>query len=1110
MALEMTTEPWLAGPAVGAPGHSAPQISGDHRNQSIHQLFDVQASLRPRAKAVLHHGRAMTYGELKERSDALAARLYDSGVRPGDFIGVCGSRSVDALVAFLGILKTGSAYVPLDDTYPPQRLQAMADDAGVQTVVTLPGSVCRVRRIRTRIELTGTGQPPVRPAQVPGGDVTPADCAYVMFTSGTTGRPKAVALPHRGVVRLATSDLVTQRPRPGERVLHAYALSSDSSTIEIWSALLNGGCLVLVDREELLSPVALEERLVAERVAVAYLTTGVFHHVARTRPQALRTLRFASAGGEALDPDLTRAVQAACPDTTVVNFYGPTENSVVSTAHLVRDLPPDQISVPIGRPLENSACYVVRDDGTLADAGEEGELLVGGDGLALGYLGDPDLTAARFVSPAFDTFDATPPPEPLTSEPSAAEASPSAGTSPSSGTSPSAGPAVRLYRTGDRVVRRPDGVLEYRARTDRQIKLRGYRIELDEVEARLRADDTVGEAVVELTGESLIGYVSPARPGTAVPLDRVRQDLAAWLPAAAVPARLLEVAEFPVTPAGKVDRRKLRALTDQEDRGGRGDRTGHTGHTGRGGRPDQAVSAPTTGPSAAPPATGEDSGLTDTLTDTLADVWQLVLRVRPATDDSFFGLGGDSLLAAEAVNRTLAALGIDPRHGSSLIRGLLQAPTLGGFAAAVAAVQDGRAPTTAPVVTTDLRAEARLGSPLPERRGPAPDWQRPKDVLLTGASGFVGAFLIDSLLRTTDARVHCPVRGRDSAHAQQRVLANLARFGLSPADGDAERIVCFPADLAEPGLGLAAGHAEKLADSLDLVIHSAAQVNFLYPYEALRRANVEGTKELIRLAAVRGVPVHFLSTVAVLAGFGTAGVGHVDEDLPLDHADRLTMGYAESKWVAEEVLRDAARQGVPVAVYRPYEITGDRRSGVCNTETAICSLFKTVAETGLAPDIPLPMDFVPVDYLADAIVHIATGRPTTDDTYHLTNPRPAAFQDVLDRMRAAGHTIQELPYDEWVEELVRHVAAHPTSATAPFVSLCVDRSNKADMSVKEMFFEGTFPTLGRDNVERALATSGLDCPPVDAQLLDRYLEFFYTTGYIERPAAPAPREGSHA
>lgn len=1009
MSLDTLTRPDTAGNTVPYP-----------RGATLPELFERQAALRPRANAATDHGRNLTYGELARRSDALAARLLDAGVRPGDAVGVCGDRSLDALVAFLGILKAGAAYVPLDVETPPQRSQAMAEDAGLNTVVTLPGCVCRIRRIRTKIALGATAGPV---AGFAGPAAAATDCAYVMFTSGTTGRPKPVAIPHRGVVRLAYSDLVTQRPRPGDRVLHGYGISSDASTIEIWSTLLAGACLVLVDRAELLSPEALQARIVDERVTIAYLTTGVFHHVARTRPQALRTLRFVSAGGEAMDPDLTRAVLHACPDTVVANLYGPTENSVVSTAYLVSDLPADTGAVPIGRPLENSSCAVLRADGTLADIGEEGDLVVGGDGLALGYLGDPELTARRFATT--DTGE-------------------------------------RLYRTGDRAVLLPGGELEYRARADRQIKLRGHRVELDEIEARLRAHDEVGEAVVDLDQETLTGYLTPAHPGPALPLDRIRRELTTWLPAAAVPARLIELDTFPVTSAGKVDRRRLRALA---------------------------------GAAAPAPESLDDGGPLDTL----AGIWHTVLRVRPAPADDFYALGGDSLLAAETVTRTLAALGIDARHGTALIHSLLRAPTLREFADAVAGVGT----HAAEIDEVDFDAEGRLDFEVPARRGPAPQWRTPRTVLVTGASGFVGAFLVDRLLRGTGARIYCPVRARDDAAARNRVLAALDRFGLAPPDTD--RLVCFPADLAQPGLGLEPARAARLTDTLDLVFHAAAQVNFLYPYSALRAANVEGTREILRLAAPRRVPVHFLSTIAVLAGFGTAGIHHVAEDRPLAHADRLTMGYAESKWVAEQVLADAAAHGVPVAVYRPYEITGDRRTGACNTETAICSLFKTISETGLAPDIPLPMDFVPVDYLADAIVHIATHRETRNRTYHLTNPRPATLADVLDRMRAAGHPITLLPYQDWVDDLVRHVAANPTSATAPFVSLCVDRGNKADMSVKEMYFAGTFPALDRTNTEQDLADSGLTCPPVDTRLLDGYLEYFYRTGYLNRPAAEGDR-----
>ncbi|MFD7662758.1 thioester reductase domain-containing protein, partial [Streptomyces sp. NPDC059788] len=423
---------------------------------------------------------------------------------------------------------------------------------------------------------------------------------------------------------------------------------------------------------------------------------------------------------------------------------------------------------------------------------------------------------------------------------------------------------------------------------------------------------------------------------------------------------------------------------------------------------------------------------------------------------------------------------------------------------ALRAGRAGRRAAPGPATEADFLREARLGLRLPAARGPAPDWRDPARVLVTGATGFVGAFLLDRLARVTRAELLCPVRARDAAHARRRVCSNAARYGLDAAPYE-HRLTCFPADLTAPRLGLSEERFGQLGEAAELILHAGAHVNFLYPYAALRPANVHGTRELVRLAAARRTPLHFLSTIAVLAGFGTAGVRQVAEDTPLAHADHLTMGYAESKWVAERMLTEAAEAGLPVAVHRPYEVTGEEHTGICNTETAISSLFRVIAETGVAPDVPLPLDFVPVDHLAAAVVHLATHEPADGRTYHLTNPRPARLADMLARMRAAGYGIRELPYDAWVTELVRHVARHPGSPTTPFVSLCVDRSNKSDISVKEMYLDDVFPRLGRANTDRGLAGSGLRCPPTDAALLDRYLAFFRSSGFLP---PPLPRGGT--
>ncbi|MEU5158463.1 amino acid adenylation domain-containing protein [Streptomyces sp. NPDC020875] len=1009
------------------------------RDSTLDQLFDAQAELRPDAPAVVHGDTVLSYGELRDRSRRLADVLYEAKVGQGDLVGVCGSRSPDALVALVGVLRTGAAYVPLDDSLPPERLQAMAEDAGLQVVVTTDAAGRQPRGLRLSVDVTALPKaPPGDPAGAGAGDR-----AYVMFTSGSTGRPKPVAVPHRGIVRLTTSEPALSGPGPDDRILFSCGLSSDASTIEIWSALVNGACLVIADQPELLSPPALEALLHERRVTMAYFTTSVLHLIARTRPAALRGLRHISAGGEALSPDLARAVLAACPGATLVNFYGPTENSVVATAHVVREVPEGAEDIPIGLPIANSTCLVLRADGEPAGPGDEGELYVGGDGLALGYPGDPALTEDRFVG------------HPLY-------------------------PGERLYRTGDRVVPAEDGTLRFVGRRDRQIKLRGHRVELDEVEARLRAQPGVGEALVlvgrTLGGEpSLTGFVTPGGAGAgAAPVpDRVVRGLREWLPDQAVPGRILVVDRFPVQPNGKVDHRGLAALADRRE----------------------------------PAAAGASREITG-LMDTVAEIWRTTLAVEPRPADGFFDIGGDSLLASETVVRTLSVLGLDAAHGSALIARLLADPTLEGFTASVAALREtgpaGQHPSLA-----RMTEDAEPGYPLPPVRGPAPRWRDPREVLLTGGTGFLGVFLLDRLLTATRARIHLPVRARDAEHARRRTAAARERYGLPPL-ADWDRVVCHPADLARPRLGLPDAVADELADTLDLVLHSGARVNFLYPYRELKAVNVDGTREVLRLAADRRVPVHFLSTVATLAGFGTAGIREVAEDTPLAHGDHLTLGYGESKWVAESLVLAAGDRGQPVSVLRPYEITGERRTGACNVETAICSLFRTIADTGVAPDIPLPIDFVPVDHTAAAIVHIATHDEPGKRVYHLTNPRPTTFRHVLDRMRAAGFGIRALPYRQWVAELVRHVAEHPTSPTAPFVAMCLDRSRAADMTVKEMFFDGTFPVLGRENTERALAGSGLECPPVDDALLDLYLEYFFRSGYIRRPDSAGAASGAGA
>jgi thioester reductase-like protein len=346
--------------------------------------------------------------------------------------------------------------------------------------------------------------------------------------------------------------------------------------------------------------------------------------------------------------------------------------------------------------------------------------------------------------------------------------------------------------------------------------------------------------------------------------------------------------------------------------------------------------------------------------------------------------------------------------------------------------------------------------------------------------------------------VHCLVRAADEAAARTRISQAAARYEL-PAPSP-ERVLPLAGDLAEPRLGLSERAFRGLAESIDVIYHAGALVNFIYPYQGLRAANVAGTAELIRLAGLRrGIPLHYVSSTAVLAGLGVSGTRQVTEETPLAHPELLRMGYVETKYVAEELLRAASLAGLPVAVYRPLDIVGSLRTGAWHTATEMCALIRFITDTGLAPDIDLPLDFVAADVCAAAIRHISVTEETAGRTYHLASPASAPLGVLVGRLRERGYRIAEVPYGDWVRALARRAARDPSHPMAAFLPLFVNRG-AAGLTVAEMYLSDVFPSYTRTNTERALRGSGIAFAPVSGPLLDRNIDRLIETGYLTAPS----------
>jgi amino acid adenylation domain-containing protein len=530
-------------PVIGEAERLTVQVSWNQtatdypREASIQALFEAQADRMPDATAVVFEGESLSYRALDRRANQLAHALRERGVSPGAPVGILAQRSLSMVVAVLAILKAGGAYVPLDPDYPAARLSWMIEDAGLSLVVSeralrpeigFPeSSVLRLDREAEQLARRDA----TRPAAARGGDAL----AYVMYTSGSTGKPKGVCVPHRAVARLVVGAHYA-RFGADEVFLQLAPLAFDASTFELWGPLLNGGKLVVFPAEKP-STETLGRVIREQKVSTIWLTAGLYNATIDSDPEVLSPLRQLLIGGEALSiPHVEKGLRAL-PHTQIINGYGPTEGTTFTCCHPIG---PDDVktSVPIGRPIANTRVYVLDPQRQLCPIGVPGELYVGGDGLALGYLRRPELTEERFVPDSFELKA-----------------------------------NARLYRTGDLVRHLPSGAIEFLGRIDQQVKIRGYRIEPGEIEAVLSQHAGVKEARVfprDYGGgdKRLVAYlIAESSPPPSA--DELRTYLRGLLPDFMVPSAFVPLASFPLTPNGKVDRAALPAPESLERLGER-------------------------------------------------------------------------------------------------------------------------------------------------------------------------------------------------------------------------------------------------------------------------------------------------------------------------------------------------------------------------------------------------------------------------------------------------------------------------------------------------------------------------------------------------------------
>ncbi|KXT13925.1 hypothetical protein AC579_2368 [Pseudocercospora musae] len=1032
-------------------------------------LFSEQVHRTPEAVALEDESASYTYEQLAARVDQLSERLRNIGVGRDTLVGVLLSRSADYVIASLASLQAGGAYLVLELAYPPDLLADVIEDANPAVVITNEAATGKVKAgiplividepateavngygdALTNGHINGSAQPKGDGQSHESSEEDDLErLAFVAYSSGTTGSPKGIANPHRASVRSYNLRFSISDLEPGDRVA--------CNVFFVWEMLrplLRGATTVTIPDEVSYDPVTLVDMLAFKKITETLMTPTLLTAVLSRFPDIgsrLDHLRTLWLNGEVVTTDLARRVLKALPNVRLLNCYSACETHEIACGD-VREMLDDQATYcPVGKALEPEHIHVLDEDGKSVDVGVSGELYVGGSLLARGYLNRPETTASAFLSDTFNAGDSN----------------------------------ARIYRTGDLAILHANGLLEITGRTGAMIKLRGYSVVPAKVEDTITKYLGVKHCAVVAHGDGLerqlVAYLVADPDDASRPLVDIddhghsptaRKIISPYLAQYMIPSLWVELDQLPThSVSGKVDLKGL---------------------------PCPPTAAMTNGIS----TSMDPIGIND-----IAETWAATIGVSQQAlkpEHSFFDLGGHSLSLAALASK------LSRRFGFRIPVGRLAEPaTLESHLYTVREVRDG----SIAAVQSDLPAALRRDSAL-DRDIEVPPTAKiaalkdAQTVLLTGATGFLGAFLLIELLESTSAQIICLVRSQDPSEDDKpgctaRLRKNLIDSGLW-RDSIMERVEILPGDLPRKRLGLSPDTFEELGKRVQVIVHAAAAVNLVYPYAALRGTNVEGTREILRLACVNGATVQYVSTNGVLPPSESGHGWPEDAMLYVDAVpEKIPDGYGQTKWAAEQLVLEAGRRGLPVRILRAGTISGHSSTGAANAWDLLTALFVESIHLGHYPNVKgWRAEMTPVDFVSKAIVHLGNQTHAKQLVFHLGDPDPVEASTVFEHFSELGYPTEPMDFDEWV-------------------ALWTERRGSAkggDGAFTVDILRSGMPSVGflRDivvlnNAQTRPFRAIVERPKVDGVLLETYARHWFARGWMNRAPLRHTAKGGSA
>ena len=1098
--------------------------------------------------------RTVTFGELDRTSNVVAHHLLQSGVQRGEVVTVYAHRGVDLVVAVLGVLKAGATFSVIDPSYPPSRQNIYLQVARPRALVVLrkAGTIHeQVRRciqeeleLRTEIpalELRSDGallggstdkgdvldKVQVLASEPTGIVLGPDSIATLSFTSGSTGIPKGVQGRHYSLTHFFPWMGERFGLSEKDRFTMLSGIAHDPIQRDIFTPIFFGAELHIPTAEDIGTPGRLAAWMATSKATVTHLTPAMGQLLSAQATTPIDTLRNAFFVGDILTKrDCTR-LQALAQNVRIINMYGTTETqravsyfAIPPASQEPAFLQRQKDIMPAGQGMIDVQLLVVNRNARqeTCAVGEIGEIYVRSGGLSEGYLGQPDVTAEKFLNNWLATGLEIP--DTLRGTPEGQFWK---------------GPRDRMYRTGDLGRYLPDGTVECTGRADDQIKIRGFRIELGEIDTHLSRHPSVRENVTLVRRDKdeekvLVSYFVPTDDSTpeereddiSLPagpsgdlLRRIRQynrlikdirdSLKLKLPSYSVPTLFVPLARMPLNPNGKVDKPALPF-------------------------PDTVLAQRMAQVSNAQAETRELSATERAI----AEVWKQLLPglADPVPlDESFFDLGGHSILATRLVFQLRHKLGVHVPLGL-----VFDAPTIAQLAAATEKISSGgtdflvAAPDAAKENASsgdlDYAKDAQvLESELPASFMRATPAGEPRVVLLTGATGFLGAYVLADLLdkrRNLVQKVYVHVRANDAGSAQRRLRDALAGRGLWREAWEQEgRVQAVVGDLSKPHLGLNDADWAHLAKEVHVIVHNGALVHWVYPYSKLRAANVLSTMAVMRLANEgRPKSVAFVSSTSALDTeyyirfSDTSAQGVLESDSLDGSASDLKSGYGQSKWVAERLLMAAASRGLAAVIIRPGYVVGDSKTAVTNTDDFLFRLIKGSAQLGLIPDMNNTINMVPVDHVARvtslaglAAIQWPENHQTHAAVFHVTSHPTIRYNEFLGALIEYGWNVRPVEYLEWRTALENHVLA---SAAAGNTGLDADSNALFPLLhfvLDDLPTSTKSPELNDANTTKLLTEAHeLDVVRgVDVPLVGLYLSWLVAVGFLPPPASKSAR-----